>query len=74
MNRQRGLCHPPRHPGWELLRAEAFDVCPRTGRDFHTDRHAVRLLPIAGQQDGAGTSGGHEEDRNRREDRRDGDR
>ena len=26
------------------------------------------------QQDGAGTSGGHEEDRNRREDRRDGDR
>jgi hypothetical protein len=58
MNRQRGLCHPPRHPGWELLRAEAFDVCPRTGRDFHTDRHAVRLLPIAGQQDGAGTSGG----------------
>ena len=33
------------------MRAEAFDVYPRTGRDFHINRHAVRLLRAADQQD-----------------------
>jgi hypothetical protein len=39
----------PPHPGSELLRTELFDLYPRSVRDFHTVRRAVRLLCVAGQ-------------------------